>query len=341
MKLRIVLEETFGDVARARLQGHDLDFFASRSDDRDHILKLTVDADVLGFRWPLSFDIDRDFLTRAASLKHIHKSGTGLEHPGVLDLKAAEELGILFSNNAGLNADVVAEHAILLLFLAMRAATVQQAVWAKEGRWDQSLPAGVPPARMLAGKSVGVVGLGQIGASVVKKLRGLSVGRIYGYQRRRPFEHSIYADLEWLELDALLQTADVIILCLPINASTEKLIDRRRIGLIRPDATVINIGRGGVLDEAAFYEALRDGRIRAAGLDVLTEEPSQSPIMTLPNVIVTPHMAGTAVEMQAMQIAGAVDAIADFAARKVPPRLTNPQVLESPRLRADWLRRGN
>jgi len=338
--MRIVLEETLAEAARARLPGHDVVPFASRTDARARVLELMAGADVLGFRWPLAFDIDREFLASASSLKHIHKSGTGLEHPGVLDIHAAEELGILFSNNAGLNADVVAEHAVLLTLLAMRPATIHHAITAREGRWDPAMPAGTPPARKLAGKTVGVVGLGQIGTSIIKKLGGLSVGKIYGYQRRRSFEHSVYADVEWLELDNLLATADIIILCLPINASTEKLIDRRRIGLIRADATVINIGRGGVLDEEAFYEALRDGRIRAAGLDVLAEEPSASPIMRLPNVIVTPHMAGTAVEMQEMQIGGAIDAIADFVQRRVPRRLANPAVLSSPQLRAEWLRAG-
>lgn len=337
--MRIVIEETFADEARARLPGHEIATFASKSDGREHILSLMQGADVLGFRWPLTFGIDREFLAACPSLKHIHKSGTGLESPTVLDLQAVADLGILFSNNAGLNADVVAEHAVLLTLLAMRPATIDQAVAARAGRWDAgAAPAGTPPARMLAGKSVGVVGLGQIGTSVVKKLRGLSVGRIYGYQRRRSFEHSIYADVEWLDLDALLATADIIILCLPINASTQNLIDRRRIGLIRKDATVINIGRGGVLDEAAFHEGLRDQNIRFAALDVLTEEPSTSPIMQLPNVIVTPHMAGTATEMQAMQIAGAVDAMADFVDGRLPPRLANPAVLETPQLRAEWLK---
>lgn len=336
--MRIVLEETFSEAAKARLPGHEIVPFASRIDSREHILGLLAGADAMAFRWPLTFDIDRDLLTRVSSLKHIHKSGSGLEHPGVLDLAAADDLGILFSNNAGLNADVVAEHAILLTLLAMRPSTIHHAAAARAGKWDPSTPQGAPAARKLSGKSIGVVGLGQIGTSIVKKLRGLSVGQIYGYQRRRSFEHAIYADVEWLELDALLSTADIIILCLPINASTEKLIDRRRIGLIRRDATVVNIGRGGVLDEDAFYEALRDGRIRAAGLDVVTEEPSSSPIMSLPNVILTPHTAGTATEMQEMQIAGAIDAIADFVECRVPRRLTNPALLKAPQLRADWLR---
>lgn len=336
--MRILLEETLADAAKDPLAGHELVYFASRSASREQVLSLASEADSVGIRWPLTFSIDRDFLAACPRIKHIHKSGTGLEHPGVLDVNALDELGILFSNNAGLNADVVAEHAILLTLLSLRPATVAHVEAAREGRWDATVPAGVPAARTLVGKTVGVVGLGNIGTSVVIRLRSMNVGRILGYQRHQRYEHVAYAGLEWTDLDELLAESDVIILCLPINPSTENLIDRRRIGLIRKDATLINVGRGGVLDEVALYEALRDGRMRGAGLDVLAEEPSTSPLMSLPNVLVTPHTAGTAVEMQQLQISGAIDAIASFAGRRVPPRLVNGELLALPQLRADWLR---
>lgn len=339
--MKIVLEQSYAQAAEIGLQGHTLSYFDSRSVTRDELLLMLNGGDVLGFRWPLPFAIDRAFLNEATSLRHIHKSGTGLEHPGVLDLEALRDLGILFSNNAGLNADVVAEHAILLSLLAMRPATIAHVQAARSGDWNPALPSGVPASLTLAGKCVGVVGLGQIGSSVVKKMRGLNVGRILGYQRNRRFEHTVYADLEWVQLDKLLETADIIVLCLPLSKSTQGLIDRRRVELIRPTASVINVGRGTVVDEMALFEALRDGRIRSAGLDVLETEPSKSPIMQLPNVVVTPHTAGTALEMQRLQIVGAIDAIADFAKGGVPRRLANPEVLIAPQLRAGWLRAEN
>jgi D-3-phosphoglycerate dehydrogenase len=336
--MKFVLEQSYADAAARQLAGHELSYFDTRSITRPQLLSALEGADVLGFRWPLPFDLDRAFLAEAKTLKHIHKSGAGLEHAGVLDLAAIRELGILFSNNAGLNADVVAEHAVLLSLLAMRPATFAHVQAARSGDWNQSVPQGVPASRTLAGKCVGVVGLGQIGTSLVRKLRGLSVGRILGYQRHPRAELTILAGVEWTGLDELLASADLIVLCLPLSPSTTGLIDRRRVGLIRPEASIVNVGRGAVIDETALYEALRDGRIRSAGLDVLEPEPSHSPIMGLPNVIVTPHTAGTALEMQAQQVVAAVEAMADFGARRTPRRLTNPETLATPHLRADWLR---
>jgi phosphoglycerate dehydrogenase-like enzyme len=336
--MRILLEKTLAEAAARPFAQHDLIYFDSRGDDRAHVTELASDVDILGFRWPLGFCLDREFLSSCPRLKYVHKTGSGLEHDQVLDLAALDEYGILFSNNAGLNADTVAEHAILLLLLSLRPATIGHVQAARAGCWDSAVPDGVPPSRMLSGKTIGMVGIGQIGTSIVKRLRGMNVGRILGYQRHPRFEHTVYADLEWVGLDTLLETADIVVLSLPINASTQNLIDRRRIGLIREGATLVNVGRGGVLDEEALYEALRDGRLRAAGLDVLAEEPSTSPLMTLPNVVVTPHTAGTAVEMQQLQIEGAIDAIADFTSRRVPRRLVNAALLSMPQLRADWLR---
>lgn len=335
--MRILLEETYAPLADQALAGHDLAYFASRTTPRPEVESRIQGAEALVLRWPLSFGIDRAFLTQARDLKHIHKSGTGLEHQQVLDLQAVQDLGILFSNNAGLNADVVAEHAVLLTLLALRAPTLGQAMAARQGIWSQALPPGAPAATGLAGKVVGIVGLGQIGTAIASRMRGMGAARILGHQRQPRFEQEMLLGLEWRGLDALLAEADVIVLALPITPATAGLIDARRIALMRPEASLINVGRGGVLDEAALYAALSQGRLRAAGLDVLAEEPSQSPIMGLPNVIVTPHTAGTATEMQARQLSGSIEAVGDFLAGRRPRRLANPAVLSLAQLRAPWL----
>ena len=143
---------------------------------------------------------------------------------------------------------------------------------------------------------------------------------------------------EQAALDEVLSEADLLILCLPIDDSTRGLLNRDRIDRMRPGVTLVNVGRGAVIDEAALHGALTSGHIRAAGLDVLAQEPSDSPLMRLPNVVVTPHTGGTAIEVQKAQIPAALEALADFANRRMPPRLMRPATLSSPSLRAAWLK---
>lgn len=335
--MRIVLEETYAPEAAPRLAGHELAYFPGATVTREQALALLAPADVLVFRWALPFPIDAEFLGHCPNLKHIHKSGAGLEHAQVLDLEALARLGILFSNNVGINADAVAEHALMLTLLAMRPDTPRQIALMRQGIWDQACPQGTPRAMMLGGKTVGIVGVGQIGTNLAIRLRAMGVGRLLGHQRSPRFEHSLYAGIEWVGLRELMAACDVVVLCLPITPETRGLVGRDEIALLRPDAVLVNVGRGATLDEQALHEALSQGRLRGAALDVFAQEPSDSPLLRLPNVIATPHMGGTAVEVQQRQLACSIDAVEDFLLRRRPRRLANPEVLSCPALRAGWL----
>ncbi|WP_188052306.1 NAD(P)-dependent oxidoreductase [Aureimonas fodinaquatilis] len=335
--MKILIEETLKEEAANLLAGNDVVLFATHEDDRAAITAKAQGADSMVLRWPLTFPVDAEFLAACPDLKHVHKSGSGLEHADVLHIDACTQAGVMFSNNAGLNADVVAEHAILLTLMAMRPDTLTHMNRLREGHWDAAPAADVPRPRTLVGKTVGIVGLGQIGTCVAARMQAMRVGRILGYQRTRRFEQAYFAGVEWVDLRELLETSDVIVLCLPLSPATTGLISRELVAAIKPDAVLVNVGRGGVIDEAALFEAVRDGRIASVGLDVLEVEPSDSPLMKLPNAFVTPHTAGTAVEMQQIQRQAAVEAAAEFARRRRPPRLVNPQVLRSAALRAGWL----
>lgn len=336
--LKILIEETLRAEANELLSGHDVVTFATGADDRYVLTSKARDVDALVLRWPLSFPVDVEFFAACPDLKYIHKSGSGLEHPDVLHIDACTAAGVVFSNNSGLNADVVAEHAILLTLMALRPDTLTQINRMREGSWDPSPANGVPRPRTLIGKTVGIVGLGQIGTCVAARMQAMRVGRILGYQRTHRFEQTYFAGIEWVELRDLLESSAVIVLCLPLTPTTTGLIDRELIGAIRPGAVLVNVGRGGVVDEVALFEAARDGQLAAVGLDVLEVEPSDSPLLRLPNAFVTPHTAGTTVEMQQIQRQAAIEAVAEFARRRRPPRLVNPEVLKSPALRATWLR---
>lgn len=336
--MRIALEETYAPVAEPRLKEHELVYFATRSDSHDKVLDLVRAAEIMVMRWPMTFPVDRSFLEACKSLRYIHKSGSALEHPDVVDMAAVTDLGILYANNVGINADTVSEYALLLTLLCLRPNVVNQIGEMRKGVWNQDSPPDQAKARTLSGKTVGIVGLGHIGTALAIRYRAMGVSRILGYQRTQRFEHAAYGGLEWASLHELLAASDVVALCLPIDASTAGLIGARELALMKPTSILVNIGRGAVVDEAALYDALLHRRIQAAGLDVFAEEPTRSPLLKLPNVFATPHMAGTAVETQQGQITRSIDAIGDYLQRRRPRGLFNPEVLKSPRLRADWLR---
>lgn len=334
--MKILLERSLAQSADAYLQGHDITAVDTGALTRESFAEAIREADAFGFRWQLPFEIDRAALSAAPRLAYIHKSGAGLEHDRVIDLQALDDLGILIGNNVGVNAEAVAEHAVMLTLMALRTPSLAQMIAAREGRWDSAQPEGVPRARTLGGKTVGILGMGRIGIATAQRLKAMGVARILGY-RRSPFSEAARAVAQQVSLDEVLAEAEILILALPISDSTRGLLGAGRFAQLRPGVTLVNVGRGAVIDEAALLAALQGGAVRAAGLDVLAEEPSQSPLMRLPNVILTPHTAATAVEVQEAQISAALAALADFTAGRMPPRLMTPSTLASPALRAAWL----
>jgi phosphoglycerate dehydrogenase-like enzyme len=155
--------------------------------------------------------------------------------------------------------------------------------------------------------------------------------------------HPLPAGLEAvsvLPLDALLQQADIVSLHVPLTRATHALIGARELALMQPTATIINTSRGQVIDEPALVAALQAGRLRAAGLDVLAQEPTapDNPLLAMPNVVITPHIGGGAAEITLRQVAGSLDNAARFAAGELPGRLINPELLTQPHLRAQHLR---
>ena len=191
---------------------------------------------------------------------------------------------------------------------------------------------------MLAGKTVGIVGVGQIGSHAARRFRAFGC-RVAGYQRRPRPEPTIFADLEWLSLDELLRVSDVVVLCLPLSDETNRLIGARELGLMKPTAVLVNCGRGEVVDEGALFEALAERRIRAAGLDVFSQEltPPDHPLLRLENVFATPHIAGRAREIQPRQIQSSLEIIEVFLKGRRPANLVNSEILESGQARATHL----
>jgi len=326
----IVLDEAYRLASDGRFPGHDLRYYASDLDDAATFAYLLAPAAVLGLRRPLDFSLEPSLLDGATSLQFIQKSGSGADW---FDVDALNARGILLATNVGVNAASVAEHTVLLTLLCLRGAfaPMQQL---RHGAWDRASTH--PPAVLLDGKTVGIVGMGSIGTRVARAMLGLGARVI---ATRAPRE--ALPEVTVMPLDDLLRAADVLTLHVPLTETTRGMIGTRELALLKPSATIVNTSRGQVIDDGALYDALRDGRLRAAGLDVFVEEPTprDNPLLALPNVVSTPHIAGVAAEITARQLTYTIDNIERFLAGEVPERLTNPELLEAPGLRARQLRR--
>lgn len=254
---------------------------------------------------PLMCRIDAALMD-AGGFRLIHQWGAGLE--GV-DLEAAKNRGIQVANvpTLGKNADSVAEHSILLALAVLRQLPVAQSSL-------QSRSLGAPLGRMLSGRTVCLYGLGAVAGAIARRLRSFDV-RLVGITRD-PGAPKVAV----LGLDACYSTADrrealaqtdVLILCVPLAPETEGIIDEGALAALRPGAVVVNAARGALMDYNALRAALESGHLGGAGLDVFWEEPFSplDPLLALPNVIATPHIAGVT--------DGSYDQIADAVAANI------------------------
>ena len=245
---------------------------------------------------PTMCTVTRGMLMESDRLRLIQQCGAGLES---VDLGAARDLGIRVANvptDISGNADSVAELGIYLMIGLSR--DVRGMAQSMANR-----KMGEPQGRALQGRVVGLVGLGGIGKALIRRLRTFDV-RLIGIKRHHPEQVARDLGLEWAcgagDLEELLGRSDFVILCLPLSAENEHLIDAAALSAMKPNAFLINLSRGGLVDRDALEEALVAGAIAGAGLDVFWEEPPdpRDPIFDH-NVLATPHIAAsTDVSMQ-------------------------------------------
>jgi len=208
-----------------------------------------------------------------------------------MNLPLCAELGIPVANNGGTNALDVSEHTIaMILALYRRFVELDRNVRANNWRGIDS----GSTTYCIDGKTVGLIGLGQIGQRVARLARAFGATVIY--YDAFPAKPEVEAELgvERVELNTLLQRADIVSLHVPLNESTEGLINEQSLSLMKPNAILVNTCRGPVVEEAALTAALQNGQIAGAALDVLVSEPpaADHPLLQLDNVLFTPHTAG-------------------------------------------------
>jgi D-3-phosphoglycerate dehydrogenase len=216
-------------------------------------------------------------------LRVVARFGVGYD---AIDVAAATQSKIPVTITPGTNEDSVAEQALALMFAVLRKVTERDRD-VRSGTFRRSV------GPRLKGKTLGLVGLGRIGRALAWRAVGLGMDVI----ACDPCADAAFCDQQRIgqcDLEALLKAADVVSLHLPGTPETKRIINARTLGLMKPSAVLINTARGVLVDEAALVEALRSGTISAAGLDVFEREPllAENPLLTLPNVVVSPHVAG-------------------------------------------------
>jgi len=240
---------------------------------------------IIGFIFKLPPEV---WEVASGRVKLIHTLSAGYDE---IELDKARESGIPVCTNGGANAISVAEHTIMLM-LAMYRRLPDLVAMTRSGSWRKMM--GESRYYELAGKTVGIVGMGRIGQEVAKRLKNWSTTIVYYDVFRRSASEEAALDLSFRPLDDVFSEADVVTLHTPLMAETADLVNRERLNRMKRTAVLVNAARGGLVDEEALIEALNEGKILGAALDTLKEEPppSDHPLMHHPNTIITPHVAG-------------------------------------------------
>ncbi|MCF3935251.1 NAD(P)-binding domain-containing protein [Acuticoccus sp. M5D2P5] len=271
------------DRLRTLLGGWDILLWSEASEAE----RKTADAVV-----PAAAKVDRALL-EGSSIRLVHQFGVGLD---TVDLAAAKDLGVMVANapsNLSGGAAAVAEGAVLLVLMCARLRP-QQARFIAEQRWNWQ----VPLNQGLAGRTVGLVGFGNIGREIAQRLKAFDM-TVHAVRRSGdPDGEAAALGLASLgtmdDLNEMLAVSDVVVICAPLNAGTRNLFDARALARMKPEASLVNVGRGGIVDEAALVAALDAGTLHAAGLDTVAAEPLplDSPLLSHDRIVVTPHDAG-------------------------------------------------
>ncbi len=290
------------------------DYLVASAPTPEAILAEGAGAEVIVVRAP----VPADYFARARGLRAAVRHGAGLD---MVPMEVATAAGVLVANVPGANAGTVAEFAIFAaIALRRRFRTIDGRLRAEGWTVARDL---VDTNRELRGATLGILGFGNIGRSLA--LLGRAFGMTVIATTRRP--ETLPPEVAGVGLDALMEGADVAVVCCPLTEETRGIIDARRLAAMKPGAALINVARGPIVDQAAAVAELRTGRISAA-LDVFETQPlpPDDPLFALPNVILTPHMSGITEESMLRMGDGAADEVVRVLANGLPLNFCNPEV---------------
>ena len=286
---RVLVADSLSDVCIAILRDAGLDVDVNTGRSEEELVRLIPAYDAMVVR--SATKVTARILEAADRLKVVGRAGVGVDN---VDVPAASRKGVVVMNTPLGNITSAAEHAVaMLLALARNVAPADASM--KRGEWEKKKFTGVE----LSEKVLGVVGMGKVGQIVARAAIGLGMG-VCAYDPFLPERRAKELGVELLELDALLERSDFVTIHTPLTDKTRGLIGAAALAKMKPSCRLINCARGGIVDEAALVEALNNGRLAGAALDVFDAEPlpKDSPLRSARNIILTPHLGASTEEAQ-------------------------------------------
>jgi len=298
---------------------------------RGELIRQAADCD--GLLTLLTDRVDSDLIEACPELAVISNMATGFDN---IDIAAASRKNIIVTRTPGVLSETTAEFTLALMLAAARR-VAEGDRFVRNGLWKTWGPQ-VLLGQDLSGATLGIVGLGGIGLELARRARALGMRVVY-FSRTRKSSTERRFSLTFVDFDTLLAESDFISLHAPLTPETRHLIGRRELARMKPTAVLVNTARGPLVDQQALFKALAEGQIAAAALDVTDPEPiaPDDPLLTLENVIVTPHIASASVATRSRMAMLAAENLVQALAGKVPKHTVNREI--SRRWRAKLKRR--
>jgi D-3-phosphoglycerate dehydrogenase / 2-oxoglutarate reductase len=326
MAPRVLISDKLSPAAVAIFKERGVDVDVKPGLDKDELAKIIGEYDGLAIR--SNTKVTAKLLEQATKLKVVGRAGIGVDN---VDIPAATARGVIVMNTPFGNSITTAEHAIAMMFALARQIPTAD-VSTQAGKWEKNRFMGVE----ITGKTLGIIGCGNIGSIVAARGIGLKM-RVIAFDPFLSEERAAQLGVEKVDLDALLARADVITLHTPMTPQTKNILSAENIAKTKKGVRIVNCARGGLVDEVALRAALDAGHVAGAGFDVFTEEPAtENPLFGHPNVVATPHLGASTSEAQenvALQVA---EQMSDYLMRGAISNAVNfPSITaeEAPRLK--------
>ena len=328
MKVALVGHGDNPSYLKDLFNGEGFELIEKKCNNENEYIELLKEAD--GALIYIHPQTTRKVMEECKNLKVISRGGVGVDS---VDLDAATELGICICNTPGINTTEVADHAMALLLSLTRKVREQDAL-VKKGYWADRIDLVMPYRSELgriAGNVAGIVGLGNIGRAFATRIKGFGPRKIIAYD---PYVDQTTADLfgvQLVDLDSLLKESDFITIHAPATEETNHLINDEALNKMKDTCILINCARGPLVDPSALFNALKNNVISAAGIDVTEKEPiaSEDPLLTLDNLIITPHTAGSSPVSRSEGTRKQAENVIRILKGESPHGLANPEVIKT------------
>lgn len=283
-------------------------------------------ANVVGALVAGSERIDATALAHAKNLKVVANISVGYNN---FDVPAMTAAGVMATNTPDVLTDTTADFGFALLMATARRITESEH-WVRNGNWDKWSIVHNPLGMDLHHSTIGIIGMGRIGQGIAKRALAFGMKVIYNNRSRLSEAHEKACGATYVSKEELLRTADHVVLVLPYTAESHHTIGAKEIALMKPTATLVNIARGGIVDDLALAQALKEKKIFAAGLDVFEGEPQVNPeLLKLSNVVLAPHIASATEKTRRAMVDLAIENLRAALAGNKPPSLINTELLKA------------